>query len=105
MAKEKPLKSAYELAMARLQADDRKQGVVERKPLTRSQKKRIAELRQEARAKLAELEILRDERLAGAAGDPEKLKEEEEHYKTDRRRVESRLNSAIAEAKDGASSS
>jgi len=99
MGKDKSLKSAYELAMERLQAEDRKKGVVKRAPLTASQKKRIAELRQEGQAKLAELEILRDKRLAGAAGDPEKLKEEAEHYETDRRLAASWLDSAIAEVK------
>lgn len=91
------LKSAYELAMERLKAEDKKSGV-EHKPLTDKQKQRIEELRQEAKAKLAELEILHRKQL-DAATDPEKLAETEEHYKIDRSRVESQLASAIARVK------
>lgn len=95
------LKSAYELAMERLQASDREQGI-ERKELTSEQKARIAELRQEAKAKRAEIEILRRESLAGGAqADPAKLAEDEEHFQTDLRRVDSWLESKIAEVKDG----
>ena len=51
------LKSAYEVAMERLRAEDRDRGVEPARPLTKAQKKRIAELRQEAKAKLADLEV------------------------------------------------
>jgi hypothetical protein len=61
---DEPLKSAYELAMERLKAKDREDGIVEEKPLTAPQKERIAELRLEAKAKLAELEILHRKNLA-----------------------------------------
>lgn len=91
------LKSAYELAMERLRRQDREQGVAESKPLTDEQKRRIAEVRQEAEAKRAELRILRDKRLAAAAQDPAKLAEEEEHLETDLRRVESWLEAKLAE--------
>lgn len=100
---DKPLKSAYELAMERLMAKDREEGVEESGPLTGAQKKRIAELRQEAQAKLAELEILQKKNLAGTRGDPDEVKKLEENYRTDRARVESRLESAIARVKRGES--
>ena len=96
------LKSAYELAMERLQAEDREQGVKTAPPLNDEQKVAVAELRSNARAKLAELEILfRKDRVA-AAVDPEKLTRLEEEYETDRRRVESSLESAIARVRRGA---
>jgi len=91
------LKSAYELAMERLRQADREQGVAERKPLTDEQKRRIAEVRQEAEAKRAEIKILRDKRLAAVAQDPAKLAEEEANYETDLRRVDSWLESKLAE--------
>ena len=68
MSDDKPLKSAYELAMDRLQAEDRKSGVEQAKPLTDAQKESIAELRRQARAKRAEIEILHAKARA-AAGD------------------------------------
>ena len=66
------------------------------RPLTAEAKWKIARLRQTAKAKLAELEILHGKNVAGAAGDPEKLAEVEEHYRIDRGRVESQLDSDIA---------
>ena len=98
---DKPLKSAYELAMERLKAKDREQGLEQAGPLSAAQKKRIAELRQEAQAKLAELEILQKKNLAGTRGDPDEVKKLEDNYRTDRARVESRLESAIARVKRG----
>jgi hypothetical protein len=98
---DKPLKSAYELAMERLKAKDRDEGVEQSGPLSKKQKERIAELRLEAQAKLAELEILRKKNLAGTRGDADEVQKLEEHYRTDRSRVESRLESAIARVKRG----
>jgi hypothetical protein len=100
---EAPLKSAYELAMERLQAEDRKAGREERKPLSSDQKKEIQRLRQEARAKIAELEIMLRDQLAAAQGDPAKIAEVEEHFSIDKRRIESSLDQAIAEVKQGSS--
>ena len=98
---DEPLKSSYELAMERLKAKDREDGIVEDKPLSAPQKARIAELRQEAKAKLAELEILHRKNLAGTGGDPGAVMKIEENYATDRGRIESRLESAIAKVKRG----
>ena len=98
---EGPLKSAYEVAMERLRARDREAGIDEPKPLTAAQKKEIARLRQEARAKIAELEILHRDELAAAQADPKKIAEVEEHFAVDRRRVESALETAIARVKKG----
>ena len=92
------LKSAYELAMERLEADDREQGVAA-KSLTDAQKASIAELRSEGRAKLAELEILHGKNREATQGDPEKLAEVEEHYRIDCARAESQTESAVARVK------
>ena len=100
MSDDEPLKSAYELAMERLRAKDRDSGVEESRPLTDDQKAEIARLRQEAKAKLAELEILHRKELA-AAQDPAKRLEAEEKYRIDRGRVEDRLESAVARIKRG----
>lgn len=99
MAKERPLKSSFEIAMERLREKDRAEGIAESKPLTEDQKRRIAELREESRAKLAEIEILHRKDLEGAAGDPEKLRDLEKKHSIDRERIESRLASAIAKVR------
>lgn len=94
------LKSSYELAMERLQKKDREQGV-KRTKLSDEQKARITELRQEAKAKRAEIEILNRERGQSMTEiDPNKLAEAEEHFQTDLRRVDSWLESRIAEVKN-----
>ncbi len=100
MAKDKPLKSAFELAMERLESQDRERGERHR-PLTEAQKHEIAGLREEARAKLAEVEIMHKKALAAAAADPDKLAEAEEDYRIDRERIESSLESKIARIKRG----
>ncbi len=101
MPEDRPLKSAYELAMERLRRQDEAEGVEASKPLGDAQKERIAELRQEAKAKLAEMEILHRKDLAAAGGDPEKVRDLEEKYRIDRSRVESRLESEIAKVRRG----
>lgn len=97
---DKPLKSAFELAMDRLKAKDKSEGVEDAKPLTKAQKDRIAELRNESKAKLAELEILHRKNVAGTS-DPEELKKIEENYATDRTRAESRRDSEIEKVHRG----
>ena len=103
MPKDKPLKSAVELAMERLAAQDERRGERHR-PLSEAQKREIAALREEARAKLAEIEIMHNKTLAAAAGDPDKLAEAEEHYRIDRERIESSLESKIARVRRGSGS-
>lgn len=80
----KPPKSAYELAMERLRADDRKAGV-EKTTLTAAQKKKIGEARQAATARLAERILFRDpmQRIA----DPAARETAEQEYQIDRRRI------------------
>jgi Spy/CpxP family protein refolding chaperone len=101
MADDTPLKSAYDLAMERLRRKDRDEGLEESKPLTEAQKQRISELRRDANAKLAEIEILHRKDLEAARGDPEKLRDLEKKQQIDRGRVESRLESAVEKVHRG----
>jgi hypothetical protein len=97
---EKPLKSAFDLAMERLKARDVAEGVEETAPLSTAQKNRIAELRSEAKAKLAELEILHRKNVAGTS-DPAALAKIEENYLIDRGRAESRRDAEIEKVHKG----
>ena len=91
------LKSSYELAMEKLRARDKEQGVADGGALSDDQKARIAELRSQAKAKLAELEILwkprRDKLLY--EGDPEALQKAEQTYVAERARVEEKAEASI----------
>jgi hypothetical protein len=79
-------KSAYELAMARLQKKDKEEGVASR-PLTEAQRSAIAEARKVGEARLAEREIMHRSEAARAAGDPATLEKVEEEYRRDRERI------------------
>lgn len=100
MSDDRPLKSAYELAMERLQRQDAERGESSR-ALTDAEKKAIARCRREAKAKIAEIEIMHEQKLAGAGGDPEKIAELEEKLRIDRSRVASSTESKIARIKRG----
>ena len=78
------MKSAYELALERLE----REGIEapDSSSLSPGDRERIAEIRQQAEAKLAELEILRRDRLKGA--DPAARELEKGEYVRERRRVE-----------------
>jgi len=102
MPDDKPLKSAFELAMEKLRERDRQDGGGATHKLSAEQKRRIAERRPAARAKLAEIEILHRDKLAGARGDAAALEQLEQRYAIDRRRVESKLESDIAGIRRGA---
>jgi hypothetical protein len=81
------MKSAYELALERLE----KQGIERPREgeagLTAETKEKVAELRRQAEARLAELEILHRDRLNKGL-DPVKRQEEDEEYVRERRRIE-----------------
>ena len=70
--KDDGLKSAYELAMARMAAREEAS-----KPLTDEQKAAIADVESATKAKIAEYEIMRDKRIAEARakGDGGKIAE------------------------------
>jgi hypothetical protein len=92
-------KSAYELAMARLQKKDKEEGVVDR-PLTAEQKAAIAEARKVGEARLAEREIMHRSQRAKAA-DPETLEKLELEYRRDRERIASERDRKIEEIRQG----
>ncbi len=81
------MKSAYELAMERLN----KQSPVVK--LTEQQKNAIAELESKYKAKIAEREIsLKDQIVAAAvAGDSEKIEKLEEELARERRKLQAEL--------------
>jgi hypothetical protein len=92
-------KSAYELAMARLQKKDQEEGVVDR-PLTDEQKAAIAEARKVGEARLAEREIMHRSQRAKAP-DPEALEKLELEYRRDRERITSERDRKIEAIRTG----
>ena len=95
------LKSAYELAMEKLNRKDKKSPSESTAPekLTARQKKAIARIRGEVQAKLAEREILFKSERRAAGGDPEKLEKIEEAYRRDREHLLSRQDERIREVR------
>jgi len=103
MSDDRP-KSAYESTMEKLKARERERGETAPAALTDGQKKKIAELRKVHEARLAEREILYRSDRTRLLSDPEggeKLKELEEHYLGDRRRIEEQRDRAIEEVRTG----
>jgi hypothetical protein len=94
---EKGPKSAYELAMERLQKQDAEAGI-ERRPLSDAQKAAIAEIRSFYEAKLAEQEVLHQGRLRSTV-DPVERAALEESYRRDRERLVSEREAKIANAR------
>ena len=99
MAEQDAPKSAYELAMARLQKKDKEEGVVER-PITEAQRGAIAEAKKVAEARLAEREIMHRSQRAKAA-DAEALERLEQEYRRDRERIISERDRKIEEIRKG----
>jgi hypothetical protein len=103
MSDDRP-KSAYEITMAKLKARDRERGEIAPAALTDGQKKKIADVRRVHEARLAEREILHRSDKEKLLSDPEgaeKLKDLEEHYLDDRRRIEEQRDRAIDEVRSG----
>jgi len=90
------VKSAYELALERLDS----QGIERPREdsLSEDQRGKVADLRRQAEAKLAELEILHRDRLRKLA-DPEAREKEEEDYVRERRRIEEQRDAKIGQAR------
>ena len=86
------MKSAYELALERLE----QQGISRprEEAFGDDALQKIAEVRRQAEAKLAELEILHRDRLRKIP-EPAKRQEEEEEYVRERRRIEEDRNRKI----------
>ncbi|MBM3752221.1 MAG: hypothetical protein FJW21_13765 [Acidimicrobiia bacterium] len=87
------MKSAYELAMERLQQKDADAGI-EHTPLTDAQKAAIAEIRSFYDAKLAEVQVLHDGRLRELF-DPAERDARMEEYRRDRERLTSERDGKI----------
>jgi len=92
------MKSAYELALERLE----KQGIERPREETFGDelREKIADVRRKAEAKLAELEILHQNRLK-TIFEPAKRQEEEEEYVRERRRIEDERERKIEELRQG----
>jgi len=92
------MKSAYELALERLES----QGIERprEESLSDEVKAEMAELRRRHEAKLAELEILHRDRLK-KLGDPVSRHEEEEDYRRERRRLEDDLDAKLERLRRG----
>lgn len=93
-------KSAYDLAMEKLEAADRESGTKET-TLTAAQKEAIAGARRTAAARLAEREILFRDAL-GKVADPLEREKAEGEYRIDRQRIDDDRDRAIEKIRRGA---
>ncbi len=94
MAEDKAVKSAYELAMERLRQKDKDEGVAAPTPLTDKQKAAIAEIRNFYEAKLAEAELLHQDKMLTTMDPVERAKRDEE-YRRDRERLSGERDAKI----------
>ncbi len=92
-------KTAYEIAMEKLRAQDAARGETPPKELSRKQKEQIGEIRAFYESKLAEREILYKADCAKASGDPDKTREVEEAYVEDRRRLEAERDEKLSKVR------
>jgi hypothetical protein len=99
MTDDKQLKSAYELAMERLNRKDAAAGVEQRR-LTDEQKASIAELKRFYEAKLAEQELLHQSSLRKTV-DPEARATLEDEYRRDRERLVSERDTKLEKIRQG----
>jgi len=92
------MKSAYELAMERVEAREGKL-----KELTDEQKAALSAIDEKTQAKIAEIQIMMESRLAEAraTGDPEKIREVEDERKADIAHARSRAEEKKQEVRDG----
>ena len=97
MADDAGPKSAYELAMARLEKKDAEAGVA-RQPVTDAQKLAVAEIRNFYEAKLAELEVLHQGRMRDSV-DPSERDAREQEYRRDRERLTTERDAKIENAR------
>ncbi len=91
------MKSAYELAMERLQKKDTAAGIAHT-PLTDAQKAAIAEIRNFYESKLAEVQVLHEGKLRELF-DPAEQETRLEEYRRDRERLTSERDAKIEKAR------
>lgn len=94
-------KSAWEIALEKLNRQDQERGEAAPQSLTEAQKQAIAAARQRYQARVAEGEILHRASLAKAGDDPEARQKVEEEYRIDRRRLEEQRDRDIAAIRTG----
>ena len=87
-------KTAFDLAMERLNAEDREAGTKKETPLSAKQKEAIAEARRVASSRLAEREILFRDSMRKTP-DPELRTKAEGEYHVDRQRINDDCERAI----------
>ncbi|HXH28111.1 MAG TPA: hypothetical protein VNL37_03635 [Candidatus Polarisedimenticolia bacterium] len=98
---DKPPKSAYEIALEKLRAQDRARGEEGPAPLTEDQKRRIADARARCQARIAERDILHVDERAKVADDPEALQKLDEQHAAERRRFEAERDREIEAIRRG----
>jgi hypothetical protein len=94
-------KSAWEIALQKLQKQDRERGETGPASLSAGQKKAIAEIRARFQARMAEAEILHRSNQAKAAGDADALAKLEEEFQIERRRIDDQREREVAKARGG----
>ena len=96
------LKSAYELAIEKLNRKDKESPPDSTAPkkLTAQQKEKIAEIRREIESKLAEREILFKSEKRAARGDFDQIAKLEDAYRRDREHLLSRQEERVKEVKN-----
>src|SRR5688572_10933138 len=99
MTDDKPMKSAYELAMERLRKKDADEGI-ESKPVTDAQKAAIAEIRNFYEAKMAEQDVMHQSALR-TTFDPEARAALDAQYRRDRERFTSERDAKIEKIRRG----
>jgi len=92
-------RTAFELAMERLKAEDREAGTKET-PLTKKQKDAIGEARRVTTARLAEREILFRDAMKKTA-DADACAAAEREYQIDRQRINDDCEKAVEEIRRG----
>ncbi len=95
-------KSSFELAMERLRAADSSE--TKEKPLSSTQKEKIAEARRISAARLAECEILFKDAMKRTS-DPAERERAEGEYQIDRQRINDDVERAIDAIRRGRGSS
>lgn len=101
MMGDKP-KTAFDLAMERLNAEDREAGEKKEAPLSPKQKEAIAEARRVASSRLAEREILFRDSMKRTF-EPEAREKAEAEYHVDRQRINDDCERAIEGIRKGTS--
>ena len=99
MADDKAVKSAYELAMERFKKQDKEAGI-ERTPLTDGQKAAIAEIRNFYEAKLAEADLLHQDKMLTTL-DPAEREKRDAEYRRDRERLSNERDNKIEKVRQG----